>query len=126
MDIVSLISQEHLRGLNSAASVTLSVASALILIGMHCIHHLELPLTFAFFLRSHLMASTGNNGTVQLWQDSEKLDDGSCQCDCSFFCPLSSLTLLTVDKYPMAPHDVAYRERDSLMAVACMNGHVSI
>ena len=35
--------------------------------------------------RSHLMASTGNNGTVQLWQDGEKLDNGCCQCDRSFF-----------------------------------------
>jgi hypothetical protein len=26
------------------------------------------------------MASTGNNGTVQLWQDGEKLDNGCCQC----------------------------------------------
>jgi len=34
------------------------------------------------------MASTGNNGAVQLWQDGEKLDNGCCQCDCSFSCPM--------------------------------------
>ncbi len=36
------------------------------------------------------MASTGNNGTAQLWQDGEKLDNGCCQCDCSFCCPMDS------------------------------------
>jgi hypothetical protein len=51
---------------------------------------LELPLTFALSPRSHLMASTGNNGAVQLWQDGEKLDNGCCQCDYSFFCPMDS------------------------------------
>jgi hypothetical protein len=34
------------------------------------------------------MASTGNNGSVQLWEDGEKLDNGCCQCNCSFFCPM--------------------------------------
>ncbi len=43
-----------------------------------------------FPVRNHLMASTGNNGFVQLWQDGEKLDNGCCQCDCSFFCPMGS------------------------------------
>jgi hypothetical protein len=32
--------------------------------------------------------------------------------------------LFCLDQYPRAPHDVAYRERDSLMAVTCMNGYV--
>jgi len=53
------------------------------------------------------MASTGNNGAVQLWQDGEKLDNGCYE-------------------YPRAPHDVVYRERDSLLAVTCMNGCVYI
>ncbi|KAF8481034.1 WD40-repeat-containing domain protein [Russula ochroleuca] len=57
--------------------------------------------------QSHLMASTGNNGSVQLWQDGEKLDN-ACY------------------KYPRAPHDVAHREKDSLMAVTCMNGCVYV
>lgn len=69
------------------------------------------------------MASTGNNGTVQLWQDGEKLDNGCCQC-LQFFLPDGLLFCL--DQYPRAPNDIVYRERDSLMAVACMNGHVSI
>jgi len=70
------------------------------------------------------MASTGNNGSVQLWQDGEKLDNACCQCDCSFFC--TDELLFFLDKYPRAPHDVAHREKDSLMAVTCMNGHVFI
>lgn len=57
--------------------------------------------------RNHLMASTGNNGAVQLWQDGEKLDNGCYE-------------------YPRAPHDVTYRERDSLLAVTCMNGCVYV
>ncbi|KAF8499257.1 WD40-repeat-containing domain protein [Russula emetica] len=57
--------------------------------------------------RSHLMASTGNNGAVQLWDEGEKLDNGCYE-------------------YPKAPHDVVYRERDSLMAVTCMNGCVYV
>ena len=90
MGIALLIPQEHLRDSNNAASATLSMTSALILIGMRRTRHLELPLTFAFSPRNHLMASTGNNGAVQLWQDGEKLDNGCCQCDCSFFCPMDS------------------------------------
>src|SRR6267154_5656455 len=90
MGIALLIPQEHLRDSNNAASATLSMTSALILIGMRRTRHLELPLTFAFSPRNHLMASTGNNGCVQLWQDGEKLDNGCCQCDCSFFCPTGS------------------------------------
>ena len=89
MVIALWIPQEHPRDSN-AASVTLSMTSALILIGMRRIHHLELPLTFVLFPRSHLMASTGNNGTVQLWQDGEKLDNGGCQCDCNFFPTMDS------------------------------------
>jgi hypothetical protein len=34
--------------------------------------------------------------------------------------------LFRLDEYPRAPYDVVYRERDSLMAVTCMNGYVSI
>jgi len=85
MGIALLIPQEHLGDSNNAVSATLSMTSALILIGMRRIRHLELPLTFAFPPRSHLMASTGNNGTVQLWQDGEKLDNDRCQCDRTFF-----------------------------------------
>ena len=69
------------------------------------------------------MASTGNNGTVQLWQDGEKLDNGCCQC---LQLLLSDGLLFCLDEYPRAPNDVAYRENDSLMAVTCLNGHVSI
>lgn len=36
------------------------------------------------------MASTGNNGSVQLWQDGEKLDNGCCKCDYGYFCLMSS------------------------------------
>ncbi|KAI0005562.1 WD40-repeat-containing domain protein [Russula compacta] len=57
--------------------------------------------------RSHLMASAGNNGSVQLWQKGKKVDDGCYH-------------------YPRAPYDVVYRERDSLMAVTCMNGSVYV
>ncbi|KAI9513082.1 WD40-repeat-containing domain protein [Russula earlei] len=57
--------------------------------------------------QSHLIASTGHNGTVQLWDNGEKLD-GGCY------------------KYPNVPHDVAYRKKDSLMAVTCMNGCVYV
>jgi hypothetical protein len=93
MGIALLIPQEHLRDSNSAASATLSMTSALILISMRRLRHLELLLTFAFSSRSHLMASTGNNGAVQLWQDGEKLDDGCCQCNCGFFCPMDSYSV---------------------------------
>jgi hypothetical protein len=70
------------------------------------------------------MASTGSNGSVQLWQDGEKLGNGCCKCDCIFFWP--DELLFCLDKYPRAPYDVAYRKNDSLMAVTCMNGHVFI
>jgi hypothetical protein len=80
----------HLRALSNAASATLSMTSALIPIGRRRIRHLEIPLTFAFSSRNHLMASTGNNRAVQLWQDGEKLDNGCCQCGCSFVCPMDS------------------------------------
>lgn len=36
------------------------------------------------------MSSTGNNGSVQLWEDGERLDNGCCQCVASFFCPMDS------------------------------------
>ena len=89
MGIALLIPQEHLRDSNNAANATLSMTSALILIGMRRIC-LELLLTFAISPRSHLMASTGNNGAIQLWQDGEKLENGCCQCDCSFFGQMDS------------------------------------
>ncbi|KAH9969113.1 WD40-repeat-containing domain protein [Russula dissimulans] len=57
--------------------------------------------------RDDLMVSAGNNGTIQLWQNGKKLDD-------SYY------------EYPRVPHDVAYRERDSLLAVTCMNGCVYV
>ena len=81
MGIALLILQE-LRESNNVASATPLMTSALILISMRRICHLYLPLTFAFPPRNHLMASTGNNGAVQLWQDGEKLNKGCCKCDC--------------------------------------------
>jgi hypothetical protein len=90
MGIAFLILQEHLRDSNNAVSATLLMTSTLILIGMRRIRHLELLLIFAFSPRSRLMASTGNDGAVQLWQDGEKMDNGCCQCDCSFFYPMDS------------------------------------
>lgn len=48
MGIALLIPQEHLGDSNNAVSATLSMTSALILIGMRRIRHLELPLTFTF------------------------------------------------------------------------------
>ncbi|KAI0249503.1 WD40-repeat-containing domain protein [Lactifluus subvellereus] len=57
--------------------------------------------------QSHLMVSAGNNCTIQLWQDHKKLNN-------AYY------------KYPRAPYDVAYREKDSLLAVTCMNGSVFV
>jgi hypothetical protein len=36
------------------------------------------------------------------------------------------MTYHALDKYPRAPHDVVYREKDSLLAVTCMNGYAPI
>lgn len=57
--------------------------------------------------QSQIMASAGNNGSIQLWLDDKKLDNGHYE-------------------YPMAPYDVVYREKDSLLAVTCMNGSVYV
>ncbi|KAI9461035.1 WD40-repeat-containing domain protein [Lactarius psammicola] len=55
--------------------------------------------------QSQVMASAGNNGSVQLWLDGKKLVN---------------------DEYPRAPYDVVYRKKDSLLAVTCTNGFVYV
>ncbi|KAI0307665.1 WD40-repeat-containing domain protein [Multifurca ochricompacta] len=57
--------------------------------------------------QSNLMASAGNDGYVQLWEDGRKLDNGHYE-------------------YPMAPHDVVYRAKDSLLAVTCRDGSIYV
>jgi hypothetical protein len=42
------------------------------------------------------MASAGNNGSVQLWQDGKKVDGGHCQYLSSFICPTSSYSTQTI------------------------------
>jgi len=75
------------------SSAILSMASASILIGT-C-HQRSAPSEgftdlHGFPARNDFMASTGNDGSVQLWKDSKKLDNGRCQCDSTFFGPMSS------------------------------------
>lgn len=57
--------------------------------------------------QSEVMASAGNNGSVQLWLDGKKLADGHYM-------------------YPKAPYDVVYRKEDSLLAVTCTDGSVYV
>ncbi|KAI9445360.1 WD40-repeat-containing domain protein [Lactarius indigo] len=57
--------------------------------------------------QSQIMASAGNDCSVQLWLDGKKLVNG-CY------------------KYPKAPYDVVYQEKDSLLAVTCTNGSVYV
>ena len=112
------------------SSAILSMTSALILIGMlytsKDLNGITPLIVHVSPTRNHFMASTGNNGSVQLWQDGRKVDDGCCEYLCSYIVPTSCKFLLYSDKYPRAPHDVVYREKDSLMAVTCMNGYVFI
>ncbi|KAH8991931.1 WD40-repeat-containing domain protein [Lactarius akahatsu] len=57
--------------------------------------------------QSQIMASAGNDCSVQLWLDDKKLVNGYY-------------------KYPKAPYDVVYQEKDSLLAVTCANGSVYV
>jgi hypothetical protein len=63
-----------------AANVILLMASVLIQISMDLIYIMRSIHIHCFFTftRSHLMASAGNNGTVQLWQDHKRLNNGYC------------------------------------------------
>ncbi|KAH9176848.1 WD40-repeat-containing domain protein [Lactarius sanguifluus] len=57
--------------------------------------------------QSQIMASAGNDCSVQLWLDDKKLVNGYY-------------------KYPKAPYDVVYQEKNSLLAVTCANGSVYV
>ena len=92
MGIVSSNLQDKSQVLKQrVSSAILSMTSASILIGM-CLSAPSEDFTDVHGLpiRIDFMASTGNDGSVQLWQDSKKLENGCCQCDSTFFSPMSS------------------------------------
>ncbi len=92
MAIVSSNLQDNPQVLNRrVSSAILSMTSASILIGICHRYLLKVSLTsMVFTTRNDFMASTGNDGSVQLWQDGKKLDNGCCQCDSTFFSLMSS------------------------------------
>ena len=56
-------------------------------------HHLTFTAYIDTDTRTKVLASAGNNGSVQLWLDGKKLANGHCQCHLFNLCFLSALTL---------------------------------